>query len=85
LRSAYPVQAILALARGGHEARVRGVDLPVEAAEALAKLSGLAAPLGDVGDFLRGVADGATPPVPPGLPSEIGDVLEALVGALGSS
>ncbi len=77
------VQAVLALARAVHEARLRGVALPVEAAEALAQLSGLPAPLGDVGDFLRGVADGGTPAVPSDLPSEIGEVLEGLVGALG--
>ena len=56
--------------------------LPVEAAEALAQLSDLPAPLGDVGDFLRGVADGGTPSVPSDLPSEIREVLEGLVGAL---
>ncbi len=79
------VQAVLALARAVHETRVRGVALPVEAAEALAQLSGLPAPLGDVGDFLRGVADGETPPLPPDLPSELGEVLEGLVEALRSS
>ncbi len=57
--------------------------LPVEAAETLAQRSDLPAPLGDVGDFLRGVTDGGTPSVPSDLPSEIGEVLEALVGALG--
>ncbi len=58
---------------------------PVEAAEALAQLSGLPAPLGGVGDFLRGVADGGTPPVPSGLPSGVGEVLAGLLEALRSS
>ncbi len=79
------VQGVLALARAVHEARARGVALPVEAAEALAQLSGLPAPLGGVGDFLRGVADGGTPPVPSGLPSELGEVLAGLLEALRSS
>ncbi len=78
------VQVVLKLARAAHEARGRGVALPVDAAEALAQLSGMPAPLGGVGDFLRGVADGGTPPVPPGLPSELGEVLEGLMEALGS-
>ncbi len=79
------VQVVLALARAVHEARVRGAALPADAAEALAQLSGLPAPLGDVGAFLRGVADGETPAMPSDLPSELGEVLEGLVGALRSS
>ncbi len=75
--------AILALARVVHDVRVRGVSLPADASEALAQLSGLPAPLGAVGVFLRDVAGGASPSVPPGLPSEVGEILERLREAVG--
>ncbi len=76
--------AILALARVVHDVRPRGVSLPADAAEALAQLSRLPAPLGAVGVFLRDVAEGASPAVPSGLPSEIEETLERLRQAQGS-
>ncbi len=76
------VEVVLALARAVHDARVRGVALPVEASEEVARLAGMPAPFGDVGGFLKEVADGGMPAVPSGVPSEIGEVLEGLVEAL---
>ena len=52
--------------------------MPADASEALAQLSGLPAPLGAVGVFLRDVAGGASPLVPAGLPSEVAEILEGL-------
>ncbi len=74
--------AILALARLLHDVRVRGVSLPVDASEAVAQLSAEPAPLGAVGVFLREVAGGASPPVPSGLPPELGEIFEKLVEAV---
>ncbi len=75
--------AVLALARVVHEVHVRGMSLPPDAAEYLAQLSTQPPPLGAVGDFLRDVADGASPPVPSGLPPEVAEILEGLRQALG--
>ncbi len=56
----------------------------MEAAEVLAQLAGLPEPLGAVGGFLHEVAQGgALPPVPQGLPEELGRILEGLVAAVG--
>ncbi len=49
----------------------------------MAQLSGLPAPLGAVGAFLQDVARGASPAVPSGLPSEVGEILEELREAVG--
>ena len=75
--------ATLALARVAYDVRIRGVSLPAKASGALAQLSGLPAPLGAVGDFLRNVAGGASPPVPSGLPPEVEEILEGLRQAVG--
>ncbi len=75
--------AILALARVVHDVRARGVSVPTDTAESLAQLSGLPAPLGAVGGFLREVAGGSSPTVPPGLPPEVGEILEELLKAVG--
>lgn len=75
--------AIRGLARAVHDVRVRGVSLPADASEALAQLSGLPAPLGAVGDFLRDVAGGASPVMPSGLPTEVVEILEGLQQAVG--
>ncbi len=57
--------------------------MTADAAEALAQLSNLPAPLGAVGDFLREVAGGASLAVPPGLPPEVAEILEGLRQAVG--
>ena len=75
--------SILALARVVYDVRSRGVSLPADVSEALAKLSSLPAPLGEVGPFLRQVADGESPPVPSDLPKEVTKILEALLQAVG--
>lgn len=75
--------AIGALARAIQDVRVRGVSLRADASEALTRLSGMPAPLGAIGVFLRDVAGGTSPPVPSALPSEVRKILEGLLEAVG--
>ncbi len=74
---------VLALAQAAYRARVSGAALPPDAAEALAQVANLPAPLGEMAGFLRSVAEGQPiPPVPGGLPKELADILQAVVEAL---
>ena len=75
------MDALLALARAVHQARSAGQPLPPDAAEALAQLAGLPAPLGDLGAFLQAVAEGQSP-APPPLPEPLDQLAEALLEAL---
>jgi hypothetical protein len=75
------MDALLALARAVHHARTAGEPLPPDAAEALAQLAGLPAPLGDLGAFLQAIADGRTP-APPALPEPLDQLADALLEAL---
>jgi hypothetical protein len=76
---------VLALAQAAFQARAARSPLPPEAAEALAQLEQLPMPRGAVPAFLRAVAAGGEPPaVPPGLPEKVGEILEALAGAVGA-
>jgi hypothetical protein len=76
-------ELVLALAQAAFQARVTKSSLPPDAAEALAQIEQLPPPLGAVGPFLRAVADGeVVPPVPAGLPDELGQILRALVEAV---
>lgn len=74
---------VLALAQAAYQARAGRAAPEPEAAEALAQLAGLPPPLGGVGAFLQAVAAGGPlPPLPPGLPPPISEILEKLVEAL---
>ena len=74
---------VLALAQAAYAARAGGAPLHPEAAEALAQLADAPPPLGGVGLWLQAVAAGqAVPPVPPGLPPDLAQILDALVEAL---
>ena len=75
------MDALLALARAVHQARTAGEPLPPDAAEALAQLAGLPAPLGGLGAFFQAIADGRTP-APPALPEPLDQLADALLEAL---
>ncbi len=77
------VPVILEIAQAAYDARVQGGTLPPEAAEAVAQLAALPAPLGDAGAFLEAVAGGGpVPAVPPGLPAALAEILEKLKEAV---
>lgn len=77
------VEGILALAQAAYAARAQQAALPPDAAEALATIEEWPPPLNGIAPFLRSVADGgAVPPVPPGLPEELGKICQALIEAL---
>jgi hypothetical protein len=63
-----------------HHARTAGEPLPPDAAEALAQLASLPAPLGDLGAFLQAVASGRTQ-APPSLPEPLDQFAQALLEA----
>jgi len=75
---------ILALAQAVYQARGSGRRLPPEVAEALAQLEQQAPPpLCAIAPFLRAVAGGeSVPPIPPGLPPQVDEVLRELVKAV---
>ncbi len=77
---------VLALAQAAFEARARDGPLPPEAAEGLAQLDALPAPLNDAGAFLNAVAAGGTvPAVPAGLPAAVAEILGKLKEAVEES
>jgi len=76
------VEALLALARAVHGARTQGRPLEPDAAEALLRLTALPDPLGPFGRFLDGLARGANPQTPAGLPAPLDQIAAALLEAL---
>jgi tetratricopeptide (TPR) repeat protein len=73
---------VLALAQAAFQARAGGALAP-EAAEALAQMAGAPEPFPTLGSFLQKIADRAPlPPVPTGLPAELGKIVEALAQAI---
>jgi hypothetical protein len=77
-------QFVLALAQAAYQARGSGGRLPPQVAEALAQLEQQAPPpLRDIAPFLRAVAGGeSVPPIPPGLPPQVEEILRELVKAV---
>jgi tetratricopeptide (TPR) repeat protein len=76
------VAALQQLAQAAHHHRTSSTPPAANVREAFAKLAKLPAPLPVVGAFLHAVATGApVPPVPPGLPDELTQILTALAAA----
>ncbi len=78
------MEALTALARAAYQARTGAQPLPPDAAEALAQLARMPAPLDALGTFLQAAADPATalPPSPPALPDSLHQLATALLEAL---
>jgi tetratricopeptide (TPR) repeat protein len=76
------VEALMSLARAVHGARTQGRPLEPDAAEALAQVMALPDPLGPFGRFLDGLARGANPQAPAGLPAPLDQIAAALLEAL---
>jgi tetratricopeptide (TPR) repeat protein len=76
------VEALMALARAVHLARTRGQLLASDAAAALAQVMALPDSLGPFGRFLDGLARGADPAPPAGLPAPLDQIAAALLEAL---
>ena len=73
---------VLALAQAAYQARASGALAP-EVAEALAQMAGAPEPFPALGAFLQKIADREPlPPVPAGLPAELGKIVEALAEAI---
>ena len=79
------MEALTALARAAYQARTGAQPLPPDAAEALAQLARMPAPLDALGTFLQAAADPATalpPSSPPDLPEPLHQLATALLEAL---
>ncbi|MCA9922374.1 MAG: tetratricopeptide repeat protein [Anaerolineales bacterium] len=76
-------KTILALAQAAYQSRTTRAPLPPEAGEAIAQLMEQPGPLGQIGLFLAAVAaNEPVPAIPPGLPPQLAQILQALVEAL---
>ena len=76
------VKAILALAMDCARAGVDGSDLNPQAESVIAKLEQADPPLNSLSPFLRTLAAGQLPSVPPGLPEELSKMLAELMDAV---
>lgn len=77
-----PIDGLIRLAVACAEAGLSGCALDAEEEEALTAVATWADPLAALAPFLRAIAQGEAPDVPPGLPEELGAKLGEIVEAV---